>query len=78
MTKENELQQTNVCVLSDLIPLSKFNDYYPQISVGAIRQYRFYAKKYNFQNVVKKLGNRLYISISAFNTWVEEQNKEIV
>jgi len=58
----------------NLIPVSKFNDYYDYPTVGAIRQYYFYKEKYKFGNVVKKIGGRLYISIPDFNKWVEEQN----
>lgn len=73
--KQNNENSRNQCILEDLIPLSKFNDYYKYPSVGALRQLVFYKDKYNFHNITKKLGNRLYISISAFNKWVEEQNQ---
>ena len=63
------------CILEDLIPVSKFNDYFKYPSVGALRQLIFHKDKYGFHNITKKVGNRLYISITAFNKWVEEQNK---
>lgn len=61
-------------IMEDLIPLSKYGEYYDFPSVGALRQYIFHEKKYHFQNVYKKVGNRIYISISEFNKWVIEQN----
>ena len=60
----------------DLIPVSKWNEHFTYPSVGAIRQLIFYNTN-NFNNhVIRKLGNRLYIKVSAFNEWVEN-NKEI-
>ncbi len=67
---------TKPLIMQDLIPLSRFGDYYPYPSVGALRQYIFYAEKYNFGKVYKKIANRIYISISEFNRWVIEQNQE--
>ena len=75
-TENNNVTSLNDCLMSDLVPVSKWNDYFSYPTNGALRQLIFYAERYNFKNVVKKLGNRLYISISAFNKWVEEQNKE--
>ena len=71
----NNTQTLNTCIMSDLVPLSKFGEFFKFPSVGAIRQYIFYSDKYKFHNVYKRVGNRLYISISAFNEWVENQNK---
>lgn len=77
MTIENSITNFNPiekCILNDLIPLSKFGEYFKYPSVGAIRQYIFYEDKYNFKNVYKRIGNRIYISITAFNDWVQQQN----
>lgn len=60
----------------DLVPVSKWNEYYPFPTVGALRQFIFYADKYNFKKVIRKIGNRMYIKASAFFDWVEETNKE--
>lgn len=74
---EKQVQTNNVCVMDDLIPLSKWNEKFSYPSSGAIRQYIYYADKYNFHNITKRIGNRIYISISAFNAWVENQNKAV-
>lgn len=79
MTEENKNNVTvlNDCIMTDLVPVSKWQKKYGYPTQGALRQLIFYSKKYNFQNVVKKIGNRLYISISEFNAWVENQNKAV-
>ena len=62
---------TNNSNTQDLIPISKWNDFYQFPSIGAIRQYRFYNTN-NFNDcVVKRIGKRLYIKVSAFNEWIE-------
>jgi len=55
----------------DLIPLSKWNDYFDFPTTGALRQLVFYNTN-NFANkVIRKIGKRLYIKISEFDAWVE-------
>lgn len=74
--KEKEIaKEQTKCVLDDLIPVSKFNEYFKYPTTGTLRQIIFRKEKYKFENVIKKLGGRIYISISAFNKWVEEQNQ---
>ena len=65
------------CIMSDLIPISKFNDYYDYPTKSAIRQLIFKDKnnQNGFRKVVVKIGNRQYINITAFNQWVKEQNQ---
>lgn len=59
----------------DLIPISKWNDFYQFPTIGAIRQYRFYNIN-NFNNyVIRKIGKRLYIKVSAFFEWIEANNE---
>lgn len=58
----------------DLIPLSKFTEYSKYPTVGALRQLIFYNTKGFKDKVVKIIGNRQYIKISAFQQWVEETN----
>lgn len=75
--QQNNKTKLNECLMNDLVPLSKWNEHFSAPSVGAIRQYIFYEEKYNFKNVFKRIGKRIYISISAFNEWIKEQNQEV-
>ena len=55
----------------DLIPLSRWNDYYSYPTIGALRQLAFYNKE-DFRNrVIRLIGKRMYIKVSAFKEWVE-------
>ena len=60
----------------DLIPLSKFSEYAQYPTVGALRQLIFYNTKGFRDKVVKLIGKRQYIKISAFQEWVEETNRK--
>ena len=58
----------------DLVPLSKFNDYFKYPSVGSLRQLNFY-NTYGFADkVIRKVGKRMYVKISALKSWIEETN----
>ena len=60
--------------LMDLVPLSKFNNYYDFPSTGALRQLQFY-NTYGFTDkVIRRIGKRIYIKISALQQWIEETN----
>ena len=76
MTKTQK--QTEVQTITkreeELIPLSEWNNYYSFPSVGALRQLVFYNKA-GFNKVVRKISGRLYIKVSDFNQWVEENGK---
>lgn len=61
----------------DLVPVSKWNEHFTYPSVGAIRQYVFFNTNDFNSRVIRKMGKRLYIKVSAFNEWVESNNKEI-
>lgn len=60
----------------DLIPLSKFSDYAKYPTVGALRQLIFYNTNGFKDKVIKLIGKRQYIKISAFQRWVEETNSQ--
>ena len=62
----------------DLIPLSKFNDYFQYPSVAALRQLHFYNTNSFTDKVIRRIGNRIYIKISALKSWIEESNNNIV
>ena len=74
--KKGELkmtEQTNIQTL-DLIPLSKFGDYYDYPSVNSLRQLQFY-NTYGFADkVIRRIGKRLYVKVSALLNWIEETN----
>ena len=56
----------------DLVPLSRFNDYFEFPLVSNLRYHNFY-NTYGFnKKVIRKLGKRLYIKISALKDWIEE------
>ena len=61
----------------DLVPLSKFNDFFDYPTVGSLRQLNFYNTDGFADKVIRKIGKRLYIKISAFKEWVEFQNKVV-
>ncbi len=60
--------------LMDVVPLSKFNQYFDFPSVGALRQLQFY-NTYGFTDkVIRRIGKRIYVKISALQEWIEETN----
>ena len=71
MTNELEQVTTTTTQTPELIPVSRWNDFFPYPSVGSLRQYIFYAHQNGFNKVLRRLGKRLYIKVSAFNEWVE-------
>ena len=62
--------------ISDLIPLSEWNKHFRYPSVNALRQYRFYGAKNGFDKVIRRVGKRIYISISALNEWITTERCE--
>ena len=71
ITENNTIQQA-----PELIPVSKWNIYFPYPSVASLRMLIFRAKHNGFDTVVKKVGKRNYISVSDFNTWIERQTNK--
>lgn len=58
--------------LMDLVPVSRFQDYFDYPSVGSLRQLQFH-NTYGFTDkVIRKIGKRIYIKISALQEWIEE------
>ena len=71
MTKE--LSQMQLAL--DIIPVSKWSNYFVYPTTGAIRQWIFRDTN-NFNNVViRKVGARKCIKISALSQWIEDTNK---
>ena len=58
----------------DLVPLSRFNEYYDYPTVGALRQLLFYNTDGFEDKVIRRVGKRIYIKISALMSWIEETN----
>lgn len=58
----------------DLVPLSRFNEYFEYPSVAALRQLIFYNTKKFADTVIRRIGKRIYVKISALKSWVEETN----
>ncbi len=62
--------------LLDLVPLSRFSDFFPAISVGSLRQLVFYNTHGFADKVIRRIGSRIYVKISAFQEWIEETNRK--
>ena len=61
----------------DLVPLSRFNDFYPYPTVGVLRQLLFYNTNGFADKVIRRIGNkRIYIKISALKSWIDETNSD--
>lgn len=58
-----------------LIPVSKWNEFHPYPTVGAIRQLIFFKDKNGIGKALRRIGGRIYIVESEFFNWVEETNK---
>lgn len=58
--------------LMDLVPISRFGDYYDFPTVGALRQLQFNNTHGFAERVIRKIGSRIYIKISALQEWIEE------
>lgn len=62
-----------------LIPLSKWNDYYPYPTVGALRQYYFYKDSNGFAEVCENggmNGGRILIKEKSLFEWIENRKKK--
>lgn len=62
-----------------LIPLSKWNDYHPYPTVGALRQYYFYRDSNGFSDVCENggmNGGRILIREKALFDWIEKRKKK--
>lgn len=62
-----------------LIPLSKWNDYYPYPTVGALRQYYFYKDSNGFADVCENggmNGGRILIKEKTLFKWIENRKKK--
>lgn len=65
--EKNILKQEN----GGLIPVSKWNEFYPYPTVKSLRQIIFRRKKNGFEKVLRKVGGRLYICEKDYFEWVD-------
>ena len=70
------LTDSNKKEIPELIPLSRWNDYFPHPSKNAMYQYNFYGHRNGFSKVVRRIGKRIYISVSDFFEWVNNNTGE--
>lgn len=59
---------------NDLISVNAFSDKYPTFTKGTLRAYIFNADKNGFNEVIRRIGSRVYIKESNFMEWVEKIN----
>lgn len=64
-------EEKNLKLLENLIPLSKWNDYYQFPTVGALRQYVFRAETNGFNKVITRIGKKIYIKVDELKNWIE-------
>ncbi len=75
MTQKNlELETTNQEQKTDYYTVSQFAQLNPAFSVGCLRNLIFNARINGFDKVVRRVGGRVLIKLSAFESWVEGQN----
>ena len=74
--KQTQAQnQTSQLTNQELIPLTKWNDYFDYPTIGTLRQLVYFEDTNGFSKVIRRIGCRIYIKVSAFFEWVEETNR---
>ena len=58
----------------DYILLTEWEKHYSYPKLSTLRHLVFHAKTNGFDKVVRRIGSRVLIKVSAFFEWVEEQN----
>ncbi len=74
-TKKDLRNQSKQKTQQELIPLTKWNDYYDYPTVGSLRQLVYFEDTNGFSKVIRRIGSRIYLKVSAFFEWVEETNR---
>ena len=59
---------------TDLISVNDFADKYPTFTKGTLRAYIFNAEKNGFNEVIRRIGSRVYIKENSFFQWIEKIN----
>lgn len=74
--KQTQAQnQTSQLTNQELIPLTKWNDYFDYPTIGTLRQLVYFEATNGFSKVIRRIGSRIYLKVSAFFEWVEETNR---
>lgn len=73
------LEVENLENFSNLLTLQQFNTLYPAFTLGTLRMLVFNASKNGFNKVIRRISptgkrGRIFINVSAFFEWAEEQN----
>ena len=74
-TKKTSENRTTRETNQELIPLTKWNDYYDYPTVGTLRQLVYFEATNGFSKVIRRIGSRIYLKVSAFFVWLEETNR---
>ena len=59
----------------ELILVTDWEKYYSYPKLGTLRALIFNADKNGFNKVIRRIGGRILIKVSAYFDWVEEQNQ---
>lgn len=61
-------------ITTDLISVNEFSEKYPTFTKGALRAYIFNAQSNGFNEVIRRIGSRVFIKEKNFFNWVEKIN----
>lgn len=67
------MQQT-VSEYSELVPLSKLDQYQTVLSVSAVRWHRFMNTNGFNEKVCRKFGRKVLVHLPSFMAWIDEGN----
>ncbi len=59
---------------SELIPVTKWNQYHVWPTTSALRHLIWEADKNGFNKVIRRVGRAVLLDEEAFYQWVEDQN----
>lgn len=59
-----------------LIPVTKWNEHFPDPSVKALRMLIFNKEKNGFDKVIVRRGNRILINVQEYFRWAEMNNRQ--
>ncbi len=67
----------------NLLTLQQFNQLYPAFTIGTLRALIFNADKNGFNKVIRRISptggrGRIFIKVTTFFEWIEEQNKGVI
>lgn len=68
--------QTTKTLFDDLIPVSKWEERFSYPTTLSLRQLIFNEKNGFKEKIIVLIGKRMYVRISAFKKWIDEQNSK--